>query len=132
MGHIFGTITLKHPENGSFVKVRALIDTGATHTVIPQEIARELGLRIIHKTTVETAKGSLKVEEAICKIKIGKREHTVPVTIAKGFRRVLVGVTTLETMALALDPKKRKLVKSKILLYLFFNLKLLPMILANI
>lgn len=115
------TIRLQNPENGKSLKVPALVDTLATDTVIPESLAKEIGLRTLRKTKVETAKGKMLVYESMCRLKIEKQQKIVPVIIAKNIRRVLVGVTTLETMGLALDLKRRKFLHSPLLLYCYFS-----------
>ena len=45
-------------EDGSkIIEIKALVDTGAILTVIPREIARELGLRATGRSKVETGAG---------------------------------------------------------------------------
>jgi clan AA aspartic protease len=117
VGHITQRVRLQNPSNGRSATEISLIDTGATDTVIPQHIAGKLKLPELGRTAVETAKGKLRLAESVVRIKIRDRSKIVPVLISPGVRTVLIGVTTLETLAFNLDLAKRRLVKTRLLLY---------------
>lgn len=117
MGHVFEKVRITNPNNKRYIVETALVDTGATDTVLPKFVADKIGLKSLRQLSVETANGTIKVEEAICTLRIKGKTKTVPVVIAKNMKRVLIGVTTLETMGLNVDTKRRKLIKEKVLLY---------------
>lgn len=118
MGHIFAKVLFENPDNGHSASETALVDTGATDTVIPERIAKQLRLRILGSIRVETGKGTVRLNESTCRIKIRNRSKILPVLVSRHIRRVLIGVTTLESMALQLDPVKGRLIPGRILLYL--------------
>lgn len=117
LGHIETEVTLSSKDNARSVKEKALIDTGATLTVLPRRIADGLLLKADARTKVLTAAGSLDVELAEVLIEIAGRRATTRVTISDIIERVLVGVTTLEILGLAVDPQSGSLKEGQFLLY---------------
>ncbi|MBI2648457.1 MAG: aspartyl protease family protein [Thaumarchaeota archaeon] len=117
MGHVETEVTLSSKENARSVKEKALIDTGATLTVLPRRVADELLVKADARTKVLTAAGPLEVELAEVLIEIAGRRATARVTISDIIERVLVGVTTLEILGLAVDPQTGSLREGQYLLY---------------
>ena len=54
---LIGTV-IKNPLTDKAITTKALIDTGATLTVLPRKIAEELQLPVIGRRRVATAKGT--------------------------------------------------------------------------
>ena len=94
-----------------------MADTGATLTVIPRGIAKELALEEVAKTKVATAAGEIELKRAVARIEIDKRETVQDVLISEIIDRVLLGVVTLEALALSLDPVTGRLKEERLLLY---------------
>jgi predicted aspartyl protease len=57
LGHVWVTVRIGCEDASRVVETSALVDTGATLTVVPLNVARELGLRVTGKSKVETAAG---------------------------------------------------------------------------
>ncbi|MBI3116537.1 MAG: clan AA aspartic protease, partial [Thaumarchaeota archaeon] len=55
MGHVETEVTLSSKENARSVKEKALIDAGATLTVLPRRVADELLVKADARTKVLTA-----------------------------------------------------------------------------
>ena len=99
--------------NSSLLKVyetQALVDTGATRTVIPNSVAQQLGLRIRGQEIAQYADGR---QEAVgvtgpVIIEILGRQ-TIEATIVTG-DEVLIGQTVLETLDLLVDCKNQRLI----------------------
>jgi len=104
-------------ERTKVTEVEALADTGATLTVIPQKIARELGLGEFTRETVETGAGEIELQRSSARISIDGKESVQDVLISDFIDRVLLGVVTLESLALSLDPLTGKLKEKRLLLY---------------
>ena len=105
-------------EDGSrFVETRALVDTGATLTVIPRGIAVQLGLRATGKSRVETGAGVMEVDRSRAYIEIMGKADIVPVIISDIIDKVLISVTTLEILELEVDPVTGRLKERTLLLY---------------
>jgi len=91
-------------------ETQALVDTGATRTVLPMDIVQHLGLRIRSQQVAKYADGR---EEAVgltepVIIVIEGRE-TIEAAMVTG-NQVLIGQTVLETLDLLVDCKNQRLV----------------------
>jgi predicted aspartyl protease len=117
MGHIWVEARLVNPISGVELKTLALVDTGATYTVVPWSVYEKLNLVIVGKKIVETAKGPTELDESFLVIEIkGKRAVTPVLISSRDLKDVLVGVLTLEALGLAVDPTTGELKESRILL----------------
>jgi clan AA aspartic protease len=88
----------------------ALVDTGAVRTVLPVQVAEQLGLAIVGERVAEYADGRLDVvglTEPV-KIDIGGRT-TVEQALVLG-NEVIIGQTVLETIDMQVDCSNRRLV----------------------
>ena len=116
MGHIWVEARLVNPISGAGLKTLALVDAGATYTVIPWSIHEKLNLMIVGKKMVETAKGPTELDESFLVIEIKGKRAVTPVLISRDLKDVLVGVLTLEALGLTVDPTTGELKESRILL----------------
>lgn len=118
MGHVRVNIKLANPaRRQQTIEIRdVLVDTGATWTVIPRELANRLGLEVIGKKRVRTADAEVELDHSFAYVEYEGRESVGDVVISDTYPGVLIGVLTLEGMALAVDPKTGRLVDSELLL----------------
>ncbi len=116
MGRVWVDAKLINPITGQDVKVAALVDTGATFTVVPWEIHEKLSFKIVGKKRVETAKGYADLDESFALLEVGGKRGVTPILISKELRDVLIGVLTLETLGLTVDPTTGELKETRILL----------------
>ncbi len=108
MGLIRVTVTLLGKRR---VRTRALVDTGATFTVIPAALAGRLGLRSLRSYTVRIAGGEAKrFRASTVGIQFDGREAPATVLIAPA-GEVLLGAETLEILGLKVNPRKGRLEK---------------------
>ena len=117
MGHIWVRARIGDEARRRIVEVEALVDTGATLTVIPRRLAEKLGLGVTGKTVVETGAGRLTLDRTRIWIEIEGRGEIVPALISDVIDKVLIGVTTLEVLGLQVDPVTGKLREWTVLLY---------------
>jgi len=117
MGHVWVKARIGDPSRRRVVEVYALVDTGATLTVIPRRLAGELGLEVTGRVPVMTAGGRIELEKTRVWIELEDREDIVSAVISDIIDRVLIGVTTLEVLGLQVDPITGKLKEWPILLY---------------
>jgi len=96
-----------------------LLYTGATLTVIPESLARELGLKVTGRSKVETGVGIIEMNRSRAYIEIMGRSDIVPVLISSTVDIVLIGATTLEILELEVDPLTGKLKERALLLYTY-------------
>jgi clan AA aspartic protease len=100
---------IKNPLTGKAITTKALVDTGATLTVIPRRIAEELQLPVIGRRRVATAKGTAELDECIGVVGVMGRKAYVHMLASNDTDTVLIGATTLETLGLEVDPTTGKL-----------------------
>jgi len=88
-----------------------LVDTGATYTALPREVADTLGLEPIETRRVRLGDG--RVESwpmAAILVRIDGREAPSLAWIGPPGSPALLGAVTLEEFALAVDPSARRLI----------------------
>ena len=92
-------------------RVEALVDTGATNTVLPADLLQRLGVQAYKKSTFQLADGrELELDIGRVWVQVdGQREFTQVVFGESGMGPIL-GAVTLEEMALAVDPVGKRLV----------------------
>ena len=106
MGHIFTDAYLEGLVSGE--KVRMLVDTGATWTSISSELAQRLGVTKLKPRKVKLADGNeVNAEVGVIDIKVNGRE--VPTIVLIMGEEPLLGVETLETLGLKVNPETGKL-----------------------
>jgi predicted aspartyl protease len=93
-----------------------MVDTGATVTTIPREIARRLGLATRGQVRVRTASGVEMVDRSVAWVEIQGKDGFTPISVSDTYPGVLIGVVTLETLGFAVDPKGERLVDAELLL----------------
>ena len=100
---------IRNPFTGKAITTKALVDTGATLTVLPRRIAEELKLPVIGRRRVATAKGTTELDECIGVVEVMGRKAYVHMLVSNDVDIVLIGATTLETLGLEVDPTTGKL-----------------------
>jgi len=117
MGHVEVKVVLSNPTVGTTCEEKGLVDTGATLTVLPRRIAENLRLQTKARSKAMTAGGAITVELSDVQVEIAGKDGIVRVAISDVVDRVLVGVTTLETLGLTVDPLTGQLKESYYLMY---------------
>ncbi|ADN49909.1 aspartyl protease family protein [Vulcanisaeta distributa] len=117
MRHVWVNARIGSVDLSRVIEVKALVDTGATLTVIPRSLANELGLVITGKSRVETGAGVIKVDRSRAWVEVEGRGEVVPVLVSDVIDKVLIGVTTLEVLELEVDPVTGRLRERTLLLY---------------
>lgn len=118
MGRTKVKLVIKNPFNPSKKKEgNFLVDSGAHYTVLPAEYVKELGLKPSHEQEFTLADGkTMKRFIGGALVKFEGRELPVPVVLGEKGDDALLGVTTLESFGLMLDPFKRQIYPSKLML----------------
>ena len=90
--------------------VRFLVDSGASYSLLPEEVWKDLNLKPKRKVTFTLADGA-NIERYVseCLISLEGSEGHTPVILGESDDEPLLGVVTLENLGLMLDPFKRKL-----------------------
>jgi len=117
MGHVEVKVGLSNPDKGTRTNERGLVDTGATLSVLPRKLAESLQLPVKSQSKAMTAGGPVLVDLSDVSVEIAGKTATVRVAISDVIDRLLIGVTTLETLGLTVDPLAGQLKESYYLLY---------------
>ncbi len=118
MGHVRVTIKLANPARREELQTieNALVDPAGTWTSLPRPLASSLDLDSLGKISVRTASGPVEMDQSYVYLEIGEKHMVSPVLIADTLDVVLVGVTTLEALGLAVDPRTGQLRESEVYL----------------
>src|SRR5437899_11929020 len=118
MGHVRVNIKLARPERWREAEPvgEALVDTGASFTTVPRALAERLGLEGFFSQTVRTAAGPMTVDVSAAYLEYDGRRAVTPVWISDGYSGVLIGVLTLEALALKVAPSSGRLEETEYLL----------------
>jgi aspartyl protease family protein len=109
MGHVWVEVVVMNPDTGRYAAAKALVDTGATLTVVPRRVAEELQLPTIGRRRVMTAKGATELDECVGVVEVMGRKAYTHILVSDDIEIVLIGATTLETLGLEVDPAAGKL-----------------------
>lgn len=112
------SLIIKNPLNPKkTAKIDFLVDSGAAYTVVPGNIVSRLKLKPSFEREFILADGK-KIKRLVgdARIRFGTEEITTPVVLGKNGDSALLGVLTLESFGLALDPFQRKLYRAKMML----------------
>jgi len=111
MGVFSVEIQVGDPQAKSFESVDALVDTGATNTVLPSSLLGRLGVDPYSKSTFELADGSqLDLDIGRTWVKLDGKQEFTQIVFGKDEGGAILGAITLEEMGLAVDPVRRRLV----------------------
>lgn len=91
------------------IEVEAVIDTGATMVVLPQNIVNELRLKKIRETRVKDANNSTELKSiyGVVTIEIKGRTGNFDVLAEVEGAQPLIGQVVLEILDLVVDPRTR-------------------------
>jgi predicted aspartyl protease len=125
MGHVYTTLKLinhrdaipaeeqmKKPEEVRTLTLdNVLADSGTSHFCLPEEVIKQLGLKLKREVTVQTATGfSTRLIYGDVTIEIADREATVDCVALPTGVQPLLGVIPMESMGINLDLNKHELV----------------------
>ena len=97
--------------------VRLLVDSGATYTVLPEDVWRKIGLNPLREHEFVLADGSvIKRKVSECYIILPQGEGHTPVILGEKDDYPILGVVTLEILGLVFNPFKRTLQPMRMLL----------------
>lgn len=79
MGHTWVEITIANMEKTRSRSVKALVDTGASLTVLPEQLAEDLGVAIIGEERVSTGAGVVRIKRGRAWLSVKGKEDVFPV-----------------------------------------------------
>lgn len=111
MGTFSVPIQVGHLSGRQFIELQALVDTGASDTVLPENVLRQLGVVPVDRFPYKLAdERVVEYEVGEARIRVNGRERTVQVVFGPEDVTPLLGATTLEIFHLGVDPVERRLV----------------------
>ena len=111
MGSFTVTIEFGDPAGSRFEPREALVDTGATYTLAPASLLRDLGVEPSERASFELADGTTtELDLGETRVRIGGQEITTVVVFGPEGTAPLLGAYTLERLRLAVDPVRRQLI----------------------
>ncbi|MEM1558132.1 MAG: aspartyl protease family protein [Thermoproteota archaeon] len=104
MDHVYVTAKIWDPLKRKVKELKMLVDTGATYPCIPEDVAREVGLRMEFKTRVMLAdKREVEAWYTTAYLEVMGRGDLIPIRVFE-VEEPLLGVFALEALGLAVDP----------------------------
>ena len=95
-----------------FESVSALVDTGATFTIVPAEILSALGVERSKRGEFELADGSLRsFDLGATRVRVNGGETNSVVVFGEDGMQPILGAVTLEILGLAVDPARKRLIE---------------------
>ena len=112
MGTFRVEIGVGHPHGGDLHPVTALVDTGATHSMMPQSLMARLRIAPLRTSRYSIADGST-VEYSVADARFGIDEQVRYCPVIFGPEdEFLIGATTLEIFELVVDSMGERLVSA--------------------
>jgi len=111
MGTFSVEIHVGDQQRQRFESIEALVDTGATYTVLPASVLRRLGVQPHRRSTFQLADGTTKDwEMGRTWLRLDGSEEMTLVVFGEDDVQPLLGAVTLEEFLLAPDPVRKRLV----------------------
>ncbi|HVA83230.1 MAG TPA: aspartyl protease family protein [Candidatus Aquilonibacter sp.] len=112
MGQTYIDSFFSNPQNPLHkIMVSGLVDTGATLPIIPESLARELGVKLAGRKPVITAKGDTVMDYAILNIEINGEAMAFKTLVSKTLKKVVIGLVVMETFGYKVNPVEHTLEK---------------------
>lgn len=110
MGIFHVTMEVGDPQGRRFESVSALVDTGASITVMPESLLRRLGVAPTRVARFQDASGRIQ-ERGVADIPLRVEGMDVTASVMFGEEGIfLLGSQTLEGLQLGVDPTNKRLV----------------------
>ena len=110
MGTFNVQVGIGHPGGGDLFPVSAMVDTGATHSMMPESLMARLRIPPLRTSRYGIADGSL-VEYGVADARVGVGDEIRYCPVIFGPEdEYLIGATTLEIFELVVDPLGERLV----------------------
>lgn len=110
MGTFSVQVSVGHPAGGDLFPVSAMVDTGATHSMMPQSLMARLRIAPLRTSRYSIADGStVEYDVADARFGVGGEIRYCPVIFGPE-DEFLLGATTLEIFELVVDPLGQRLV----------------------
>jgi clan AA aspartic protease len=112
VGTFHVAVEIGGPDGARWEYVEALVDTGASHSIFPGQLLRDLGIEPTESWPCRLAderQREFSVGQA--RIRMYGRERYTPVVFGEDSMQPILGAVTLEEFRLAVDPVAQRLVE---------------------
>jgi clan AA aspartic protease len=110
------TIEIGPTDRSRFEQIEALVDTGATYTVIPRDVLERLGIAPQFRRFRVADGRVVELDMAVVMVRLeGQTLPTICIFGEEGMN-ALLGAVTLEEFGLGIDPANQRLVPVELLL----------------
>ena len=110
MGTFTVQIEIGNRFDGEFMPLEAMVDTGASYLMIPEDLLRQLGVRQTERRVFQLADHrTVEYDMGVLELKLDGRQIPVPVVFAEEGTSPLLGAVALEIFGLGVDPVSQKL-----------------------
>ena len=111
MGTFSIPVEIAGPDDERFETVDALVDTGATYTMLPASLLTALGVAPFARRSLRLANGQrIYRDMGEARVRINGEVQGTPVIFGNEDSHSILGAVTLEEFSLAVDPVDRRLV----------------------
>jgi predicted aspartyl protease len=111
MGTFNWPLEIRSADGQRVERVEALVDTGASYTILPDQFLRELGILPTRSMRFEYGDGRrLELEIGEARVLLEGREHTRIVVFGEDESTFILGADTLQGASLAVDPVGHRLI----------------------
>ena len=118
MGTFSWPIEISNPNSGVTREIPATVDTGATYTVLPSGLLRELGIAVTRVSSFELGDGRVvDLDMGEARATINGESTSTWVVFGENNAPPLLGAVTLEELLLAVDPIQERLVPTRAIMY---------------
>ena len=118
MGTFSWPVQIQSLGGGPTLQIEAMVDTGASYTMLPSDVLREFGITATRQGVFELADNRM-VEMGMADVwaTIDGESTTTIVLFGEEGTPPLLGAYTLEGLLLAVDPVNERLVSTHAILY---------------
>lgn len=115
MGAVYVKVTLLGSARPEMVE--ALVDTGATLSILPSSVLRRIGVKPLQTVRTRLADGRL-VRRDVGEVRLTLNGQAVTTRVIFGHARdaKVIGLVTLESLGLSVDPIRRRLIPAEFLM----------------
>ena len=110
MGTFKVPIQIGGPSDAEYRSVDALVDTGASHTMLPGNLLADLGVAVLEQVAFQLAdERTVEYDVGEARIRLDGRERTTLVVFGPDDAEPLLGATTLQLFNMAVDTVSERL-----------------------
>ncbi len=105
-------------QGGQRREVELLVETGALYSIVPGTLLRELGIQPVDKLEFEMANGQfIERNSGEARFFYDGRKGVSPIIFAEEGDAAVLGVVTLESLGLEVDPVRKQIRPTRLILY---------------